>query len=370
MVFKRMIVWSSVVLVMSTMLSCSEDADPVGSTAKDNFDRQALLTFTADEIILPAFSNYQAACADFDVKVQSFVQNPDANGLSEAQAAFRNAYFNWQEVSIFQVGPAEARSLLNFTNIYPCDTADLEEALDNPSQDLSLPSTFDVQGWPAIDFLLFGLSRDVLSSYQSETKYGLYLQKLSNRLLSLAAACKDEWQGSYRNEYISNDGYGATASFNKLANDFVFHFEKELRAGKVGIPAGVFSGSALANRVEAYYIDTLSKGLFLHSLQMHRKLLLGESLDGSQTGLGLKAYLDELNIRRDGALLSDVILNQLELARNKALVLDPSFAQQIADDNIAMLSLYDELQKVVPWIKVDMLQAFNVNVDYIDADGD
>jgi hypothetical protein len=35
-----------------------------------------------------------------------------------------------------------------------------------------------------------------------------------------------------------------------------------------------------------------------------------------------------------------------------------------------MTNAYDELQKVVILLKVDMLQAFNVNVDYVDADGD
>ena len=35
-----------------------------------------------------------------------------------------------------------------------------------------------------------------------------------------------------------------------------------------------------------------------------------------------------------------------------------------------MTKAYDELQKVVVLLKVSMLQAFNVNVDYVDADGD
>jgi hypothetical protein len=35
-----------------------------------------------------------------------------------------------------------------------------------------------------------------------------------------------------------------------------------------------------------------------------------------------------------------------------------------------MLQTYDELQKNVILLKVDMLQALNINVDYVDADGD
>jgi hypothetical protein len=42
----------------------------------------------------------------------------------------------------------------------------------------------------------------------------------------------------------------------------------------------------------------------------------------------------------------------------------------IETDNTAMTMSYDELQKAVVLLKVDMLQALNVSVDYIDADGD
>ena len=35
-----------------------------------------------------------------------------------------------------------------------------------------------------------------------------------------------------------------------------------------------------------------------------------------------------------------------------------------------MTRAYDELQKAVVLLKVDMLQAFSVNIDYVDADGD
>jgi hypothetical protein len=50
--------------------------------------------------------------------------------------------------------------------------------------------------------------------------------------------------------------------------------------------------------------------------------------------------------------------------------LDANFYNQIGGDNTQMTLAYDELQKVVVLIKVDMLQAFNISVDYVDADGD
>ena len=360
-------------LFFSAAISCSSDDGQAKNDVKDNFDRQALLTFMADEFIVPAFTDYRAATEAFQNDVTVFKNAPTLANLNALKSSFSRAYLAWQDVNIFDVGPAEARTLGNFTNIYPCDTSDLHDAIANPGQNLELPSTYDIQGWPAVDYLLYGLASDpsdLVQMYLNDGSYGDYLEKITIRLSDLTRATQEEWVNSYRDEFISNNGYSATSSFNKLANDFVFHYEKELRAGKIGIPAGVFSGSALANRVEAFYSDSLSKILFLKGLEMHRRVFTGVSWDGNRTGPGLADYLDELQVRRDGDLLSTKILNQWSLVEAKAEGLDASFAGQVDNDKFAMLQLYDELQVVVAWIKVDMLQAFNVNVDYIDADGD
>ena len=37
---------------------------------------------------------------------------------------------------------------------------------------------------------------------------------------------------------------------------------------------------------------------------------------------------------------------------------------------IKLLTTYDDIQKAVVLLKVDMLQILNINVDYVDADGD
>jgi hypothetical protein len=50
--------------------------------------------------------------------------------------------------------------------------------------------------------------------------------------------------------------------------------------------------------------------------------------------------------------------------------LENSFATQINTNNTEMTRSYDELQIAVVLLKVDMLQAFNISVDYVDADGD
>ena len=43
---------------------------------------------------------------------------------------------------------------------------------------------------------------------------------------------------------------------------------------------------------------------------------------------------------------------------------------QVEKDNTKMLEAYDELQKAVILLKVDMMQALSISVDYVDSDGD
>ncbi|MEM8892650.1 MAG: peptidase M75 superfamily protein, partial [Bacteroidota bacterium] len=62
--------------------------------------------------------------------------------------------------------------------------------------------------------------------------------------------------------------------------------------------------------------------------------------------------------------------NQLNSARTEIEKLNDDFAVQVESDNIALLSAYDQLQLAVVLFKVDMLQAFSIDVDYVDADGD
>ena len=73
--------------------------------------------------------------------------------------------------------------------------------------------------------------------------------------------------------------------------------------------------------------------------------------------------------KRKAALKNDII-NQFANARTKIQGLNPNFYQQVQDDNTKMTEAYDALQAAVVLLKVDMVSAFSVSIDYVDADGD
>ena len=86
-------------------------------------------------------------------------------------------------------------------------------------------------------------------------------------------------------------------------------------------------------------------------------------------GLSLSDYTDHMEGNPEEKL-SAAILAQFERAKTKINELDSNLVSQVESDNSEMLLTFDELQKAVILLKVDMLRAISINADYVDADGD
>ena len=177
-----------------------------------------------------------------------------------------------------------------------------------------------------------------------------------------------DWE-DYRDIFINSTDNTTTSSINKMTNDFIFYFEKGLRANKIGIPAGHFSNEVLPHTVEAFYKQTVSKELALEALSACKDFFSGKAFNSSVSGLGLSDYLNHLSVSSDNNL-SDEIISEFNDAETAISELDDNFVIQIENDNLSMLLAYDAVQKLVVSFKVDMLQALAIPVDYVDADGD
>ncbi len=355
-----------------TIFSCGDNGDGGNGETVDDFDRKVMLIDIADGIIIPAFEDHLLKVESLNSFAQSFVLEPTVDDLILLRDHWLEAYKTWQYVSMFNIGKAEENGLRNFSNIYPTNASEIEENITSGSYNLELPSKNDEQGFPALDYLLFGMAQDDASIILklSDSKYADYLIALTARIEQLTSEVVIDWKENFRETFVNDNGATATSSVNKIVNDYLFYYEKFLRAGKIGIPAGVFSGDPLADRVEAYYAQDVSKDLFLTGLEASQRFFNGISYDTDATGAGLKSYLDYLNTIKEGADLSTLINNQFDISRNKANELNANLAFQVESDNIKMLETYDELQKNVILLKVDMLQALNIKVDFVDADGD
>lgn len=367
-----------ILILLVLFSSCNESVDDPGATTPvQAFDRKAMLIEWADDIIIPAYQSFAEKTTALRNAAEAFELERNEPNFVALRSSFEEARLAWQSVAMFDIGKAEELRLRINLNIYPTSTAGILENINSGTYNLELSSQNDRQGFPAIEYLLYGIGTnqsEILSQYQDDgtsEKMSAYLSELSLRIDSLAKLVVDDWTGGYRDVFVENDGNSATASIDRLVNDYLFYYEKALRAGKVGIPAGVFSNTPLPDHVEAYYQPSQSKALFLAALNATQFFFNGTHFDGSN-GTGLFEYLNYLESTGNPLAkgLGDKINAQFEAVKSQASNVSDNFAGQVASDNVAMLRLYDELQKNVVNMKVDMLQALNVNVDYVDADGD
>jgi len=354
---------------MLVIISCG--GDDKSTDLNDSFDRSAMLQDWSDLMIIPAYESYLDKLTELRDRKNDFYNGGSIDDLVAMRSAYLSAYREWHKVSIFEIGKAEELALRNYSNIFPTNVEEIIANIDSPDYNLELPSNYDAQGFPAIDYLFYGLEIDdaALVTRLQQENYKTYVSDLVDRLYDLTSQVLLDWQNGYRESFIENDGSSATASVDKLVNDFLFYYEKFLRAGKIGIPAGIFSGSPIATSAEAPYSDIYSKAFFLLGFDAVDDFFNGVGHDGRE-GISLKQYLEHIAIDNQSQNLAPLINAQLQSARLQASDLNPSLQNQVIDDNNKMLLTYDELQKVVVLFKVDMLQALNIQVDFVDADGD
>ncbi len=340
---------------------CGPDGVDDDGPVLPSFDRRGMLTEWADEVVIPNLTNLETQLSALVAAQDTFARAANSTNLAALRESFTQAYLSWQRLSPLVIGKAEEIRLREQLNTYPADVVKIEaNALAATPANLELPSNTAAQGFPAVEYLLYGLEEGALTTGPQHLAYQAYLTQLVNRMAALTTTALADWNNGYRDVFIQNDGNSATASIDRTVNDYIFYYEKFLRAGKVGIPAGIFSDDPLPDRAESLYAGN-SLPLFLEALASSRDFFADR---------GLARYLDALDVRRDGELLSARIIRQFEVVRTTTAGLDSSFADQVTNDNQRMLALYDEMQKLVVLLKVDMLQALSINVDYVDADGD
>ena len=350
----------------------SEGTEDNQSGNDNSFDRVKMMTFITEEIIMPSYDNLNSSLNELKESYELFKINITEHNLEELRNKWLNSYKLWQHVEMYNIGKSMEDYLIFRSNIYPVDTVRVNQNIDNGEYSLENPNNYAAQGFPTIDYLLYGIENDpvkVIDHYKENDKVMKYLGALIEDLAANVKNVNDHWN-QVKNEFVNSVDNTASSNLNMMVNDFIYYYEKGFRANKFGIPAGVFSGGALPDRVEGYYSKNFSKVFALEAMTSIRKFFNGESYkDDDLKGLGLKTYLDFVEKDKE-ELLSNKINAQLIDAEKSINELENNLSGQIESDLIKVLKTYDEIQTAVVLLKVDMLQALNIAVDYADADGD
>jgi predicted lipoprotein len=361
-----------VVLVLG-FAACDSGSD--SELPPDTFDRSELLDSVATDIIVPSYAALQQAVDALDAAVDAFAADPTAANLAEAQAALKTARLAWQDASLFQFGPAESVALRTSLNTYPVDVEQVEANVASGDYLLGAVDNRDAVGLPTLGYLLHGVGStegEILTAYTDAPDAVDRLAYLQDNVAFVADAVDataEAWSpgGAYLEMFLSeaNAGVDVGSSLGMLINAYVLHYERFIRDGKIGIPAGVRSaGVPRPTSTEAYY-GGYSAELATASLRAAQRLFLGDAPDGT-AGTGLDDYLRAL----DAEPLATQITTEFDEAITAVEVLEDPLAEQIERDNDPVLAAFQAMQDVVVLLKADMTSILGVTITFQDNDGD
>ncbi len=379
--------WYLTFITLAILWACSSDGDsPItddtqgtDDTTDDvvpvTFSRAELLENWADNIIIPS---YQVFMVDFDAMeaaFDTFQADRSEQNFEALRAAWMDAYMQWQHISLFENGPAETDGLRLNVNTFPTDVTLLESQVASGTYNFDLASVRDTKGFPALDYLFNGLDIDgdgplaTFSDPMTGNAYVTYTSDVIADIGSRVAAVLAAWTGGFRDTFVASDGSSATSSVDRMTNDFIFYYERFLRAGKMGIPAGIFANGEVApNTIEAFYSEGLSNQLFLEGLDTVQDFFNGVQVEGGTNGIGYDDYLQSISASNG---LDNTINSQFNSARTTVSGLG-SFLSEIQNNDppIDFIAAYDEVQRNVAFIKTDLFSFLSIDVDFVDADGD
>ena len=101
-----------------------------------------------------------------------------------------------------------------------------------------------------------------------------------------------------------------------------------------------------------------------------RNFINGSGYLNNDNGLGLDDYMNFVNAEHNNMQLSKVIDNQIVTILEELNNYNNPLSEEIMNNKDALLNSYEELQKLVPFIKVDMTSGLGVLITYQDNDGD
>ncbi len=360
--------------------SCSENNDNYSSSS-DNYNRQALLDNLVSNIIIPAHDNHMQHLNDLQSNINNFISDKTISNLQTVRSSFIDSYLAWQHIEMFNIGYAEEIFYARKMNIYPTNNITIENNIQDQEYDLDNdPYQYSAQGYPAIDYMIYGLGdgdEEILEKYLLDSSNITYTNYLNDLIINMVANSQSviEYWSSNSSNFINSTANTASSSLNMLVNDFVYYYEKGLRANKIGIPAGYWSG-LLPQNVEALYKQDISKALAMEALTACHNFFLGRHFESNETvGEGLYdylAYLDDTNYSDSQMFigLEDDIVDAFDNSMQKLELLNDNFVTQINTDNLKMLEAFDAIQVGVVRLKTNMMSILGISVDYFDADGD
>ncbi len=362
------------IFLFSIFLSCE------GKQKQKEFkgNNKEVLKNWAENIIIPAYSNYQAEVNKLVNDAKDFKQNTNADNFNKLKNSWLSAYKAYQKVIVFDIKKAKNIHFLGISNTFPCNIEAIQQNVDliaqNKATEIDLEPSFVIkkhtyQGFPALDYLLFSENYTVDYYKTKQAKHTVeYIVMLTEALQNNINNIVNYWNKN-KDEYINDTDNSVTGAYAATINAFLRTYEKDIRAAKVGYAAGAIkaqNNKPAPEIIEAYYNGKSDKELLKIALESSQNFFNGKHFSDNKTGKSLYSILDSLG-HKD---LANSINEQYNKIYARISSMPNSLKNSAINNNTSMKSLYDAIQVNVAYYKTQMMAALKVQVGYQDTDGD
>lgn len=351
-----------ILLSIAVLQSCSsdenkEDDDP------DVSDYTALLTNQIDEVLIPTMESYQTEITNFENTLMSVASTIDEATLVTLRQNFESAYLTYQSIAVHDYFSNVNADLVEVSNLYPIEVTTLEALIESESRDFTSDTHQRANGFPAIDYLLYGPS-DVIDYLNGDTKRIDFLKALVSDMKSRSDDLAANWN-DLREPFISSDGTGLGSAISSQMNGSLSYYEFTVREDKVGIPIGQVGPNDSPidpdpTKIEAYYhaLASGNEDFTLALVQAAVEEMEDIYLGSTSSGIDGQGYDDLLVAREYSDIDSDIKAQFTTIYTEIA-----SRSSINSDDNNA--DLYNAIQGLVTLYKSDLFPVLNIQ----DADG-
>lgn len=345
-----------------------EEPDQQGS----DYNRGRMLENYAVNLIIPSYSELNVKMNMVGSALGDFESSPNTNNLESLRNAIADARLSFQKCTSFEFGPATTNTLRTILSTYPTNETVVNSNISSGNYDLYAAGNISAVGFSAIEFLLYGnglSDQQVIDLFTVDAEAGKRMAYLTDCVAQCQVTVSNvekEWvTEGYKDQFINADGKAVGSSTSLMLNAMVLDFERYIRDGKLGIPLGIRSlGVANPEKVEAYYSQK-SLEVLKESIQQYQNVFNGEN-PLSSNSIGFDDYLEY-----EGATETAANINrQLDSVSEKLNLLTGPLQDEVINNPTAAREAYDEMQKAIVLLKVDLPSAISVLITYQDSDGD
>lgn len=345
------------------LVSCGSDKK--SEDPETDFDVNGMLVNMADNIIVPAYTNLNAAILKLEDEVSVLDTTQSTNNLTAVKEAYLALHLAWHKAAMFDFGPAQDMVLRSAMNTYPIVDTLIQSNIAEGNYNLGTTSNLQgATGLNALDYLLYGIETPLTVGEID------YIQAIVKQMKTKVGYVLNEWNTNYRDTFVNNLGTSNSSSVSLLLNDLSLYTEKNLRTGKIRIPAGLLptsSGISL-NHIEAKYSANYSSTYIQTSLQAVSDYYYGIGTAGD--GIGFDEYLQALDTDYNQTKLYLAIREKLSETIQEASTLNNPYAAELQNNHDKVEMVYNQVQDLVILIKNHMTVAIGVRIGYVDTDGD